>query len=32
MPTITDFGAIMGEPKIDNLVFPTMGGDLPSFL
>lgn len=22
----------MGEPKIDNLIFPTMGGDLPSLL
>ena len=31
-PTIEEFGAIMGEPEIDNLVFPTMGGDLPSLL
>ena len=32
MPTITDFGAIMGELEIDNLVFPTMGRDLASLL
>ena len=31
-PTIEEFGAIMGEPKIDDLIFPTMGGDLPSLL
>ena len=24
-PTIEEFGAIMGEPKIDDLIFPTMG-------
>ena len=22
----------MGEPEIDDLIFPTMGGDLPSLL
>ena len=31
-PTIEEFGAIMGEPEIDNLIFPTMGGDLPTLL
>ena len=31
-PTIEEFGAIMGEPEIDNLIFPTMGGDLPFVL
>ena len=31
-PTIEEFGAIMGEPKIDNLIFPTVGGDLPFLL
>ena len=31
-PTIEEFGAIMGEPEIDDLIFPTMGGDLPSLL
>ena len=31
-PTIEEFVAIMGEPKIDDLIFPTMGGDLPSLL
>jgi len=31
-PTIKEFGAIMGEPEIDDLIFPTIGGDLPSLL
>ena len=31
-PTIEEFTAIMGESKIDDLIFPTMGGDLPSLL
>ena len=31
-PTIEEFAAIMGELKIDDLIFPTMGGDLPSLL
>ena len=31
-PTIEEFVAIMGEPEIDDLIFPTMGGDLPSLL
>ena len=31
-PTIEEFGAIMGEPKIDDLIFLTMGRDLPSLL
>ena len=31
-PTIEEFGTIMGEPEIDDLIFPTMGGDLPSLL
>ena len=30
--TIEEFATIMGEPKIDDLIFPTMGGDLPSLL
>ena len=30
--TIEEFGAIMGESEIDDLIFPTMGGDLPSLL
>ena len=29
-PTIEEFGAIIGELDIDDLMFPTMGGDLPS--
>ena len=31
-PTIEEFGAIMGESEINDLIFPTMGGDLPSLL
>ena len=31
-PTIEEFAAIMGEPEIDDLIFPTMVGDLPSLL
>ena len=31
-PTIKEFSAIMGEPEIDDLIFHTMGGDLPSLL
>ena len=31
-PTIEEFGAIMCELEIDDLIFPTMGGDLPSLL
>ena len=31
-PTIEEFSAIMGEPEIDDLVFPTIGEDLPSLL
>ena len=31
-PTIKEFGVIMGELEIDELIFPTMGGDLPSLL
>ena len=31
-PTIKEFTAIMGEPEIGDLIFPTMGGDLPSLL
>ena len=31
-PTIEEFVAIMGEPEIDDLIFPTMGRDLPSLL
>ena len=27
--TIEEFGTIMGEPEIDDLIFPTIGGDLP---
>ena len=29
-PTIKEFAAIIGELEIDDLIFPTMGGDLPS--
>ena len=31
-PTIEEFAAILGESEIDDLIFPTMGGDLPSLL
>ena len=31
-PIIEEFGTIIGEPEIADLIFPTMGGDLPSFL
>ena len=31
-PNIEEFSAIMGEPEIDDLIFPTMGRDLPSLL
>ena len=31
-PTIEEFADIMGEPEIDDLIFPTIGGDLPSLL
>ena len=31
-PTTEEFGAIIGKSKIDDLIFPTMGGDLPSLL
>jgi len=31
-PTIKEFAAIVGETEIDDLIFPTMGGDLPSLL
>ena len=31
-PTIEEFAAIMGELEIDDLIFSTMGGDLPSLL
>ena len=31
-PTIEEFGAIMGEPEIEDLLFLTMGGDLPFLL
>ena len=30
--TIKEFGAIVGEPEIDDLIFPTMGRDLLSLL
>ena len=29
-PIINEFAIIMGESKIDDLIFPTIGGDLPS--
>ena len=29
-PTIEEFGAIMGESEVDDLVFPTIGRDFPS--
>ena len=31
-PTIKEYATIMGELEIDDLIFPTMGGDLPSLL
>ena len=31
-PTIEEFSAIMGEPEINDLIFPTMGRDLLSLL
>ena len=31
-PTIKEFGAIIGKPEINDLIFPTMGEDLPSLL
>ena len=31
-PTIEEFSAIMGKPEIDDLIFPTISGDLPSSL
>ena len=31
-PIIEEFGAIIGELEIDDLIFPTMGRDLPSLL
>ena len=31
-PIIEEFGAIIGEPEIDDLIFLTMGRDLPSLL
>ena len=31
-PTIKEFGAIIGESEIDDLIFLTMGRDLPSLL
>ena len=31
-PTIEKFAAILGEPEIDDLIFPTMVEDLPSLL
>ena len=31
-PTLEQFSAIMGEPEVSNLIFPTMGGDLPTLV
>ena len=31
-PTIQEFAVIISESEIDDLIFPTMGGDLPSLL
>ena len=31
-PIINEFAIIMGESKIDDLIFPTMGGEFPSLL
>ena len=31
-PIIEEFATIMGELEIDDLIFPTIGGDLPSLL
>ena len=27
-PTLDEFSAIMGEPKVNTLILPTIGGDL----
>ena len=29
-PTLEKFSAIIGEPSMNDLVFPTIGGDLPT--
>ena len=31
-PTLEEFKAIIGEPLVNDLVFPTMGGDLPTLI
>ena len=31
-PTLEEFSAIMGEPSVNDLVFPIMGGDLPTLI
>ena len=31
-PTLEEFSAIMGEPLVNDLIFPTMGGDLPTLV
>ena len=32
MPTLKEFSAIMGEPSMNEIVFPTIGGDLPTLI
>ena len=31
-PTLKEFSAIMGEPSVNDRIFPTMGGDLPTLI
>ena len=31
-PTLEEFSAIMDEPSVNDLVFPTMGGDLSTLI
>ena len=31
-PNLKEFSAIMGEPSVNDLIFPTMGGDLPTLV
>ena len=31
-PTLEEFSAIIGEPSMNDLVFPTMGGNLPTLI
>ena len=31
-PTLEEFSAIIGEPLVNDLVFPTTGSDLPTLI